>query len=1281
MYSAINVAGFVLLFLGTAIYIIYLMFFCCCGDKIALPKAKCCTPDQRFHCAYGFMGVTLVLMLVIGVLGQALGGSVLFEAVTETADAPKGAANLVHSQVAPVENLFINSMSDVVVPFVSGLNKTVFETISLEHLCDEVDTVRSVIVGLPHVNSLRQTLNEINGSKAELSNRIGDIAHEIDLLDGKKIDILKNASGLRAKLVTCERIINESVVILSDAQPIVEEFQNISSRIVGPPGRGIAGSCADDLTTIRRSNTAGQGFPPTANFTSASTGSFASMSRLILQSMNSAPAEIQSLVDKLKGIYGVRLLPNYTTTALRIIEINSTINTLLSPTGLIAAMDDKLAIIDAELKSIPSGPTIRRQVRGFLDLAGNFSLSGAWDRIDAVTSLLSLVEGHLRGISTDVMLVARVKELIPVFHDLLITQKERINENLYNISFDTAKTFRTVNDTISKAVQKINEINGTLASGIDSLRNVNTTSYYETIDKTQQSIKDRLSAVDQTSIFSIIDSFEQKSNSVNVTKYRHQLSSLRALLKSSLISMDIVNSLYAFDDLKDSLIESLRRVVDDHTSGGTTRKGDYVVLAGGFCSSKHNVDCSTDSDCFSVSGGTCTNIGRYRCTSNGSPTDAITLDCTSDSSCGSGTFCLTDSTRANTLLNILSAYTVSFDTSKYRHTINVLNNLDSSSYMNVSSLSHDLSSAKSSFQDASLGPYITQLDDLKSEVNSYDLASVKSTVETAKKDVNSADLRSFNDSLDHVKEIQDKIDSRMDDAVDVCTALKRFFYGADYLRSHLEFFSKSNMLQLRESLGPAGLIRTSFERMDDIWAYFRTSLKNITSVPKPSIQKELKAFPEFIARANDKRKMDKYGALYYLLDLANATSEGMVSADDPTADTISEDKNGNAYAGDHRCVTRQCFENTQAAYEDDQAADAPVDTTLKSLVSYIWIPPCIAFFIGVVAMVTPLLSKRNGFRRAPATCMLCCLILQLGPFLLFSGLLFPLAIISSDGCSTGREIPKNYISAYGDDLCTGRYDGEGTLRDCRYSSHDFDVHVDLWGITNGLLGSCSENNPALGDPFGGPLNQLAEQFSEQSKSKVRKQLNKDTKYVKRIRRKLKDLAINSSSNAGGVLSSFLIEESKKSLTCSNIAAISNELLVPVCDYGVGSVSWLLAMFYLISWTMCCLGIPAGCAIQYDCDWREREHAIAEKDELDHHALDLEGDGEELSSTGDQDKPVETGGFGALLKPRGDTAVPTEDPDEEGHENYGGVLTPRDIELNNAVRKHDLNHSDDEEAQV
>ena len=328
-------------------------------------------------------------------------------------------------------------------------------------------------------------------------------------------------------------------------------------------------------------------------------------------------------------------------------------------------------------------------------------------------------------------------------------------------------------------------------------------------------------------------------------------------------------------------------------------------------------------------------------------------------------------------------------------------------------------------------------------------------------------------------------------------------------------------------------------------------------------------------------------------------------------------------------------------------------------------------------MVMPFITKRNGFRRAPATCMLFCLILQLGPFLLFSGLLFPLAIVSSDGCSSGREIPKNYVSAYGDDLCTSRYDGKGTLTDCRYNiSHDFEVHVDLWGITNGLLGSCSENNPALGDPFSGPLNQLAEQFKDESRSKVRKELNKNSKIVKRIRQKLKDLVLDASSNAGDVLSSFLIDEGHKSLTCSNIAAVSNELLVPACDYGIGSVSWLLAMFYLMTWTMCCFGIPAGCVIQYECDWREREHAIALKDELADDEMELEDD---ESATGEHD--TETGGFGALLKPRGDDAVPTDDPDEEGHVNYGGILTPRDIALNKAGRGHESEHSDDEEARV
>jgi hypothetical protein len=310
------------------------------------------------------------------------------------------------------------------------------------------------------------------------------------------------------------------------------------------------------------------------------------------------------------------------------------------------------------------------------------------------------------------------------------------------------------------------------------------------------------------------------------------------------------------------------------------------------------------------------------------------------------------------------------------------------------------------------------------------------------------------------------------------------------------------------------------------------------------------------------------GSFYYMMQLTNTTAQRTVHADDPTADTVVADQNGNAYSDNRYCVTRTCFENQQDDLESSYGVYLPL--LLVPLVLVVIVALC-----NIGCVVIP--AKSGGCcRRCMPHWMLCMIIVILPWYLIFSGLFFSWLIALSDGCTSGPKIAANYITAYGDDLCI-RLEGKGTLNECTVVGNDLDVTLNLQRMTNVALGleSCTANED--GDPFAAPLRSLAEQLRNASYEKATTEISK--KRFRQFRPRIRSIATDLAVDSAEVMQEFLYDIGDDVITCENVQAVVEYFTSPICYSVVGPWTWLFSMLYLAAWSMCCLGIPAGCALK------------------------------------------------------------------------------------------------------
>lgn len=1280
MYGFINMAGLVLLVVLVALYLIYYLFSLCCPCGKAHPTKT--PPMWRFYLTYGCMLVTLLFLSTVAILGHTLGGSQLTQGIVTSSDSAAGVTDLIRRSSHPAQQLIVNTLSAVIVPALAALNSTVFSAIDVRRICEDAAVVDDLYGELNIVPFVRRTFDDLSrrgtAIVGETEMELGGIIGSLRSLDAQAHGVLRQIEGANDSLVNMTGALQAAV-------PTLGHVNLESKRIMGPSAEtgenGLRGSILSDLSTISRNETApgGFGFPLAATFSDAISGSVPTLDSLQPSGANSldgSSADILDLNVKLAFIHDrMNMLPNYTETGIKLVTLNSTLRGLLADGGSMDQLVDAIRLIEHYQSFLPNATHISNDVAALFDTVYDLSFDELRELIGEVGMYMDdllepfrLIQSKLKGIN--------ITSLVAPLHHLMVVQAEVVSKELFNLNglYNSTNDYLPLQRQIEKSSGTLDDVVDALVDAIDSIKLVNVTEQLKTVNSIANSINETIRKIDEKELQRAMSNVSDVSLNVNATSYIADLLQVRSNMENVFIpnSDVLLPALNLLEAEKSFTVIALRRAIGTDITVSTvtgTRDGDYVLLAAGVCSENSDVYCSSDSDC----AGNCQHRGVYRCAGNGM--NAPVIVCSSDNDCGSNSYCLNDNARTAALRLRLEAFAVDTlldETTDRTSLIRGLSELEIQTVFNISSALDTVETSLSDLQDINLQQYIDQTKDVIDQFGTELLSDINQTITDASEAIEDFDFTKYNSTLKDVEKVVAKLDEYFPDVVITCNNVYDFIHHSDGMKSHFEFFSELNLLQLVDERGPGGMLSAVFSRVDQIGGVFRDMFVNYTTLDRLHFAEDGADYTNLFNKVSGHPNSGygdiyQHGSIYFLTQLYNETKRRTISANNPIARSVYEGRDGKVYDQEDQkyicsdlgkalfneecfqlCLTRDCFIETKSDLDEEPIVESSnIDTSFQAVVGYVWIMPFIAVFFGVITLLTPLLTAKPWVRKLPASCMLFCIICQLGPFLLLSGFFFPFVILAADTCSASDSLVQGLVQAYGNDICKD-INGTGGLHSCTLNTYNFSVTVDPYGIVSGVVGDCSAGSN--GDPYQTPLRQIADQLRYHARDQAHRKLHGEyyTKLeIDRLNKNLEDIGLDSVANTADVAATFLEDFADDVLSCSNVADIRGDLIYPVCTSTIGALGWYLGCIYLMAWSLCCLGIPAGCCVEYENEQRAKAYLAYEK------AFGSPGEGgediENRPSDGSEDEP-------GLATSEKHKIVPLDDDDEAGGA-YGAVFGP------------------------
>lgn len=753
-------------------------------------------------------------------------------------------------------------------------------------------------------------------------------------------------------------------IAISDTTTLVVSLSDTTDELLGENNdAGTVGRVESDLNTLSRNDAAGEGYPSTARFNAAATGSSASMTRLRADAYDGAnSAEFSELNSRLGSLYSaIVVLPNYTATAVELISINDTINALIVPDGTIDQTVDSIAAIqDLIDNKFPNTTAFLSNVNDLLDLTERLDLAPLARNVSLLSTILLTLPDDLNDLLDIVEEVLdALPGLIDPLYDLLVVQTASFNATIYRLpkDLDTLRIFNDANDTITSGINDGREIIQEIRDAIQSINDVNATEYISQINDVEASIDDAVFTFDITEITDLVNSFDN-SIDIDFSTINGHLADLRTALIAVKIDDNLINSLNDVQQNRIVLEERLERAIapsgaEDSGGNPVGQIGDYLLLIQGNCANDATIYCSIDSDCSGV-GGVCQNQGRYRCSENGNALAPFTT-CNVDSDCsalGGSSFCLADDNRAAALQGILIAYgNENSNESKFPDT-SITNDFDEvRTYGNFNFTAEivRLNNAQRDVNSINTTVYEVQLDDISSQITAFDIAEINSAIADAKDVLDDVNYDTFDSTIDDLKKIVRDVQNGINDGITIVEGIEQFLFNSSFLAKHLNDLSRESLASIKSTQGVGPMIRRVGDVIEEAIDFFRDLLDGTYDIQNIKVTENLEDFADTMDRVsanpNTKyRDINDHGALHYLLSLSNITSKSIVNANDPQADTITTSKAGVAYEDNEYCVTRECFAATQASLEDEPAEG--VSLTGPQIAGLLWLPIAILLLVG-----------------------------------------------------------------------------------------------------------------------------------------------------------------------------------------------------------------------------------------------------------------------------------------------------------------------------------------------
>ncbi len=1236
-------------------------------------------------------------MFLFIILGYAAGTQKLFDFITSMQEAPKGGMAFYTTELINTLELLVGTTSAVAVPFIYSANYTLHEGVSLNIIYDDLLILNESFHAFPDISAMREYIDEVVNITDNMGYTIDDIVIEIEAIGGVVDNVSYAAIALDMDLQTLGELTTNITAAIGAAGQAVDNITSTNELLFGDgtsSNEGLIAQTEAELLTISRNDDLTMGFPSESRFASASstqddqllTGNF---------NLNALPSELAAYNRNLSDIYlAIAVLPDYSVTAGNLRLINDTVGTVTNDGGLVDSVVDALTELDYLLGEIEDASYYTSQVDNLYSAVGQLNLDGMYDSIELLADLVDTIPVQLDLLSEEVQKYADIiPDVIPVLYDLLVTQLIPFNETLFKLPDNTSEQFYTINTTLYDGIQTANDLVKTLNDSKTSINNINITGYLATLSQAQNSLDDNINSFNFSDLTSSLESMTDSLN-ISFQSYIDSLNSLKTDYNDAKMDAAFVNSVEQFQGVRAYLENAFQRIISPvgfpNSTWDTpaTQEGDYLLMQKGFCSNDNSVYCSDDGEC---SPGTCVEKGTYRCSSNGNVVQPR-LDCSYDADCvgeGGGSYCLVDLERGanfSALLNIWGTTSgVDFpDTASLQDDLDALQAAE----YDTTEVSDQLSQSEEDTSILDTDSYSASIQDLIDGLDAFNLTSINSTLFATKENLDSVDTESFNETLADIENEQENLLKSVGVILEFLDAFMDFLYKPEQLDTYLKALLIEPIQGVRDSQGTGptvDYIASVFDQMysdvNDIMDLLESEVS--LDLPRMNATKELADYSDMLNKAEANPfipkydDMDEHGSFYWMMQQQGRTAKMVTASDDPLNENgyVYYDEDGDNYEDEKGdtiyCVTDVCWDNTEAALTEENfnLSGTELPTSMQNLLGLAWVCLAVVFLLAIAALLCPLCTKRQSScsRRCPATCMIIIMIMCLPWYFFLNGLLFPLAIILSDGCTTGTNVITEYVNVVGDDWCINNLGGEGTSKECRLKSNKFDVTINIDKMVEGFLGECSGT-----DPFKDAVTQLYDQVEAGTISDaVDKQLTSKSTFED-MREPVRDIIRDAASAMDGVALNYL-DSVVETLDCDAVAAMIDGIKKPLCDDFAGSFGWFTAMVYLASWLMFCVGIPAGCCVQHNAKWTriEDENAAEEEDSDEDDSSDEEEEAEGGDKKKDVDRDVEAAGGGFV------PVATTEEAPRERSESDEKRREARRFLRQNDPNNPDLQSSDEE----
>ena len=1285
VYTEIGLLAGIFVLIGGLFSIpICLCRVCCCRGRIAPNMVKTRAGVKKLPT----LSFTVCLILIFACFCvSTYSGN---EAITENMSSPEysaanslhGLKNIIHTFEPSLTHTVLSSTSDVLAPAIAKTNNTLNRAVSIVGFIESFEILDETIPLLPNPHAVVDVLNATRLITQNGSKYLGYIIDNLDDIN-ELVDGLNNDTDyMRNRTLLLSDINDAMFATITELNDTIDATLDFLNEVTHDED-GIVPNCVQDLKAIRRIVDGGR-LTNVADYQSASTGSTGSTSRLQSGDMDGDSAEITEMNSKLIAINGnMTTLPNYTLTADRLVYLNDTIKDVLTPNGLMENLTIQMRdLTHSTNQPIPILYDMKGIVLSFDGILANLT-NELKDTINIVEVLLPLIETLLpqfEYLKVEVDKLYNADALFPIV-DIIIDQLTSINNTLIY-----AEQISDIQERIIDANETLFDMlhNGTLSDILDQLDDANATVTDALADADEElsnlndfeevlvdSINDyNISGLNDTIVEAIV-----LLESIDVNESYHKVLDFVQSLQTVKIDKDFVDSLYATQATFEQIYDMLERAIGS--------SGDYIYLAGGYCSSQQDVYCTENGDC---SSNDCTSKGVYRCST---PIGATT--CTDDSDCtavDASSHCLADSTRASNLHGALVALADDSDDIDATEILAELEDILATSDVNLTDSTSVLDDGAEAIRVFNTSEILELIQDIEDGMSDFDTASITDQMTSTKESIDDVDFEGFIDSIDTHLDNYDRVANGtfIEDWLDTFRTVKDFMFGDNFLKKRLDNVKNEVLVGILDESGPSAAINHILDQIDasrDDLSQNQTRF-DVAGTNKSLAEKHNEKYA-FLDRAGASRypttpyaNNDKHGALYYLFALTKNLTIGNIATvpyDYALASGIVANSEGYRYLGEVyydddvsgvnnddddyekslNCFTLDCFAHTMTIIntapptevdaelnpkkygEDDSSDSSSAEISREELMTQLWGPVLLLMGIGVLSLLCAFIPRCQKAHSCCHCCFLSCALLLLPFIFIISSIFFLLAIIGEDACTSGTAIGDTYIRSYGNDYCADMLSGTGTLDECKFNFTLPDMFGDDENITISLNVLDTYNSlfqqqcaQLAVDPFEKIAQDLADQIRPLPIKATTKAVSNIDDYI--IQPPLMDVINSTAINYGQVMYDLIVETNvdgaHKVMSCESMSLVYFEVEETACGGLVIPGVWLIAPWYFVAWVICCCGLPASCCTLVETKLIPAEVVVGEEGGEEDEEGISEGENEgDNNEDGEENAGDEEGGQG------------------------------------------------------